>query len=96
MTVQIVVYSAQNAFAQWRTGHLPESVWTMYEKGLAISMRSPGGLMFWHERRWLFGSAFQAEVDAAISRPMDPEARSIFAIPGTDAGTIHAAQPSDA
>jgi hypothetical protein len=94
VAVQIVVYSAQNAFTQWRNGHLPEGVWTMYEKGLAITMRSPGGLMFWHERRWLFGSAFQAEVDAAISKPMGPDARSIFAIPGVDTGADHAAQSS--
>ena len=40
--------------------------------------------MFWHERRWLFSSAFQAEVDAAISKPMDPEARSIFAMSGAN------------
>ena len=47
--------------------------------------------MYWHERRWLFGSAFQAEVDAAISKPMDPAARSIFAMSGADTSANHAA-----
>jgi hypothetical protein len=91
VVLQIVLFNAQNAFTQWRNGHLPEGVWTMYEKGLAISMRTPGGLMYWHERRWLFSSAFQAEVDAAISKPMDPQARSIFAMSGADTSANHAA-----
>jgi hypothetical protein len=95
VTLQIVVFNAQNAFTQWHNGHLPEDVWTTYEKGLGISMRTPGGLMFWHERRWLFGNAFQAEVDAAISRPMDPEAKSIFAMPGANIEANPAAHASD-
>ncbi len=93
VTVQIVVYSAQNAFTQWSNGHLPEGVWTMYEKGLAITMRSPGGLMFWSERRWLFSNAFRAEVEAAIAKPMDPDARSIFELRGVDTAVDHAVPP---
>ncbi len=88
VTLQIIVFSAQNAFSQGRNGHLPEGIWAMYENGLAISMRSEGGRTFWHERRWLFSSAFQTAVDAAISRPMDPGARLIFAIPDSDSGPI--------
>jgi hypothetical protein len=65
-----VVYSAQNAFTQWRNGHLPEDTWIMYEKGLAMTMRMPGGLLFRRERRWLFSNAFQTEVDAAIAKRM--------------------------
>jgi len=92
VAVQTVVYSAQNAFTQWRNGHLPEGVWTMYEKGLAMTMRSPGGLVFWRERRWLFSKAFQTEVDAAIAKPMDPDARSFFAMPATETTSRHKAQ----
>jgi AmiR/NasT family two-component response regulator len=65
----------------------------MYEKGLAMTMRSPGGLMFWRERRWLFNKAFQTEVDAAITKPIDSGAKLFGVIPLTEMAASHSAQP---
>jgi hypothetical protein len=48
--------------------------------------------VFWREWRWFFNKAFQTEVDAAIAKPLDPSARSIFLIPGTETAASHPAQ----
>ena len=49
--------------------------------------------MFWRERRWLFNKAFQTEVDAAITKPIDSGAKLFGVIPLTEMAASHSAQP---
>jgi hypothetical protein len=93
VSFQSLVHSGENAFTQWRNGHLPEGVWTAYERPMALAMRTPGGLVFWRERRWIFSEAFQSMVDAAITKPMDAGAKLFGVIPVTDMAASHSAEP---
>jgi hypothetical protein len=93
VSFQSLVHSGENAFTQWHNGHLPEGVWTAYERPMALAMRTPGGLVFWRERRWIFSEAFQSEVDAAITKPIDAGAKLFGVIPLTDMPESHSAQP---
>jgi hypothetical protein len=93
VSFQSLVHSGENAFTQWRNGHLPEGVWTAYERPMALAMRTPGGLMFWRERRWIFSEAFQSKVDAAITRPIEAGAKLFGVIPLTEMAASGSAQP---
>ena len=93
VSFQSLVYSGENAFTQWRNGHLPEAVWIAYEKPMGLAMRTPGGLEFWRERRWIFSEPFRSKVDVAIAKPLDSDAKLFGVIPLTEMAASYSAQP---
>jgi len=64
----------QNAFDQWRIGHLRTDLWTGWETLLVNFLHTPGGAAFWNDRGYVFGTAFQARVREITKRPHEPRA----------------------
>ena len=62
----------QNAFDQWRVGHLRTDLWTGWETLLTNFLHTPGGAVFWGDRGYAFGTDFQSHVTRIMSRPASP------------------------
>jgi hypothetical protein len=67
---------SQNAFHQWRQGHLATELWDCWAFLLANMVHTDGGLKFWSERRYMFSQAFQSEVDGIARREPHANAKS--------------------
>jgi hypothetical protein len=74
---------SQNAFHQWKEGHLADELWSCWEALLMNLVNTPGGAAFWRERRYIFGAQFQDEVKSIMSREPDPEAKAWGVVPLT-------------
>jgi len=74
---------SQNAFHQWRQGHLVNELWACWEALLMNLVKTPGGAAFWRERSYVFGQDFQDEVKAIMSRQPNPEAKALGVVPLT-------------
>jgi hypothetical protein len=73
--MDMTVFShCQNAFDQWRSGHLRTDLWVGWESVLMNIVHTPGGAAFWHDRGYMFSNDFQKEVSLAMRRPPDPRA----------------------
>jgi hypothetical protein len=57
----IMVYN-QNAFDQWRVGHLRADLWAGWESLMMNIVHTPGGAAIWRERGYAFTKDFQDEV----------------------------------
>ncbi|UCC24542.1 MAG: hypothetical protein JSU98_12480 [Gemmatimonadales bacterium] len=64
----------QNAFDQWRMGHLRDDLWTGWETLLVNFLHTPGGTSFWSDRAYVFGTDFQAHMAEVMARPANPRA----------------------
>jgi len=62
----------QNAFDQWRVGHLRTDLWTGWETLLTNFLHTPGGAAFWRDRGYAFGSDFQTHLNRIMQRPANP------------------------
>jgi hypothetical protein len=74
---------SQNAFHQWRQGHLANELWACWEALLMNLVKTPGGATFWRERSYVFGQDFQDEVKAIMSRQPNPAAKALGVVPLT-------------
>jgi hypothetical protein len=72
---------AQNAFHQWRQGHLANEMWTCWEFLLSNMVYSNGGLALWRERSYVFAEDFRAEVEAIAQREPHINARAFGVLP---------------
>jgi hypothetical protein len=72
---------SQNAFHQWRLGHLAKDLWTGWEALMMNLVNTPGGAAFWGERSYVFGKDFQDEVRALMAREPNPVARAFGVVP---------------
>lgn len=72
---------SQNAFHQWRQGHLATELWASWEALLMNMVHTPGGVAFWRERSYVFAQDFRDEVEAIIRREPDPAARAFGVLP---------------
>jgi hypothetical protein len=72
---------SQNAFHQWRQGHLADELWTCWEALLMNMVHTPGGIAFWRERRYVFAQDFRDEVEAMAVREPDPAAKAFGVLP---------------
>ena len=73
----------QNAFHQWKGGHLSDGLWVGWEALMMNLVNTPGGALFWTERGYVFGKDFQDHVVAIMKRTPDPRAKSFGVIPVT-------------
>lgn len=74
---------AQNAFHQWKEGHLADELWACWEALLMNLVNTPGGAAFWRERSYIFGKHFQDEVKNIMSREPAPGAKAWGVVPLT-------------
>jgi hypothetical protein len=79
----VYLSDAQNAFHQWKEGHLADELWSCWEALLMNLVNTPGGAAFWRERSYIFGAQFQREVKNIMSREPDPRAKAWGVIPLT-------------
>jgi len=79
---------AQNAFHQWRQGHLANELWTCWEFLLSNMVHSNGGLALWRERSYVFAEDFRVEVQAIAQREHHSNAKAfgVLALGRTAAG----------
>jgi len=83
---------SQNAFHQWRQGHLANELWACWEFLLSNMVHSNGGLALWRERSYVFAEDFRVEVEAVAQRQPHINARAFGVLPlgRTDGGTFRA------
>jgi hypothetical protein len=74
---------AQNAFHQWKEGHLADELWSCWEALMMNLVKTPGGAAFWRQRSYIFGRKFQREVKEIMSREPDPGAKAWGVVPLT-------------
>lgn len=72
---------SQNAFHQWRLGHLAKDLWACWEALMMNLVNTPGGAEFWRERGYVFGTEFQDEVKAIMAREPNPMAKAFGVVP---------------
>jgi hypothetical protein len=72
---------SQNAFHQWRQGHLANEFWACWEALLMNMVHTTGGVAFWRERSYVFADDFRREVEAMAARKPDPAARAFGVLP---------------
>lgn len=72
---------SQNAFYQWKEGHLAADMWKGWEALMMNLVNTPGGSDFWRERCYVFGEKFQQHVDEIMRRKPDPRARALGVVP---------------
>ena len=72
---------AQNAFHQWRQGHLANELWTCWEFLLSNMVHSNGGMALWRERSYVFAEDFRVEVEAIVQREPHMNARAFGVLP---------------
>ena len=73
----------QNAFLQWRQGHLSDDLWSGWEALMMNLVNTPGGAAFWAERCYVFGQDFQDHVGKIMAREPDPRAKAFGVVPVT-------------
>jgi hypothetical protein len=74
---------SQNAFHQWRQGHLAYELWACWEALLMNMVHTVGGKAFWRERSYVFARDFRDEVDAIAAREPHRDARAFGVLPLT-------------
>ena len=72
---------SQNAFHQWRAGHLSDGLWRGWEALMMNLVNTPGGAAFWQERSYVFGKEFQDHVAEIMKRQPDQRARALGIVP---------------
>jgi hypothetical protein len=72
---------SQNAFYQWRQGHLADQLWACWEALMMNLVNTPGGAAFWSERSYVFGSDFGAEVESIMRQRPNPAAKAFGVVP---------------
>ena len=72
---------SQNAFHQWREGHLASGLWACWEALMMNLVNTPGGAAFWAERSYVFDEAFRDEVTVIMKREPNPVARALGVVP---------------
>lgn len=72
---------SQNAFHQWRLGHLAKDLWACWEALMMNLVHTPGGAEFWRERGYVFGAEFQDEVKAIMAREPNLVAKAFGVVP---------------
>ena len=72
---------SQNAFHQWREGHLSDGLWAGWEALVMNLVNTPGGAKFWAERDYVFGQDFQGHVAKVMARHPDPRAKAFGVVP---------------
>jgi hypothetical protein len=75
---------SQNAFYQWKEGHLSQDMWNAWEALMMNLVNTPGGGAFWRERCYVFGERFQTHVNEIMTRRPDPRARALGVVPVTN------------
>jgi len=75
---------SQNAFYQWKEGHLSADLWKGWEALMMNLVNTPGGALFWRERCYVFGEKFQSHVNEIMTRKPDPRARALGVVPVTN------------
>ena len=73
----------QNAFHQWREGHLSDGLWAGWEALVMNLVNTPGGAAFWVERGYVFGQDFQGHVAEVMARKPDPRAKAFGVVPAS-------------
>ena len=76
---------SQNAFHQWRQGHLAGDLWACWEALLMNMVHTPGGAEFWRQRSYVFAPDFGEAVATIMRRPPHPGAKSFGVLPLTAA-----------
>lgn len=74
---------SQNAFHQWKAGHLSDALWVGWEALMMNLVNTKGGAEFWAERSYVFGKEFQAHVAEIMTRKPDPRAKALGVVPVT-------------
>jgi len=82
-TMMAFLSHSQNAFHQWREGHLSNGLWAGWEALMMNLVNTPGGAAFWEERGYVFGAEFQGHVADIMKRKPDPRARAFGVVPVT-------------
>lgn len=82
-TMMAFLSHSQNAFHQWREGHLSNGLWAGWEALMMNLVNTPGGADFWAERGYVFGAEFQSHVADIMKRKPDPRARAFGVVPVT-------------
>ncbi len=73
--------NSQNAFHQWREGHLSDELWGGWDALIMNLINTPGGAAFWGERCYLFGRQFQDHIAVVMAREPDPCAKAFGVVP---------------
>jgi hypothetical protein len=63
----------QNAFDQWRVGHLRPSLWFGWEALLENAMHMPGIQQVWQGRKFAYDPEFQVRVAELTQRQVRPD-----------------------
>ena len=82
-TMMAFLSHSQNAFHQWKEGHLSDGLWAGWEALMMNLVNTPGGAAFWGERGYVFGKEFQDHVAAIMQRKPDPRAKAFGVVPVT-------------
>ena len=82
-TCMAFLSDAHNAFHQWKEGHLANELWASWQALLMNLVNTPGGAVFWRQRRYIFGQEFQDEVKTIMSREPNATAKAWGVLPLT-------------
>ena len=80
-TFMALMSHSQNAFHQWRQGHLAKELWACWEALMMNLVNTPGGAAFWRERSYVFDRGFQDQVKEIMGREPNPVAGAFGVVP---------------
>lgn len=69
LAVLVWLQAIEQAFADIRQRDYPDDMEDTYKVMVPGVLNTPGGLVWWQERKPWFSAAFQNEVDALLARP---------------------------
>ncbi len=70
----------QNAFHQWKAGHLSDDLWKGWDV-LMQNLNTQGGAAFWAERSYVFGEDFRDHFEKLMHRAPNPNAKAFGVVP---------------
>ncbi len=70
----------QNAFHQWKQGHLSDDLWACWDT-LMMNLNTPGGAEFWAERSYVFGQEFRDYFEKLLRRQPNARAKAFGVVP---------------
>lgn len=71
LTFVVWLHAVESAYADNKEGYYPSDKLVPFENALAGFLASPGGSVWWSERKVWFGPDFRAEVERILANPSE-------------------------
>lgn len=71
LTILVWLHATESAYDDYRDGFFPESKLEPFENAISAFLTTPGGSVWWDERKYWVGPDFREEVERILSSERD-------------------------